>query len=51
MTYDKYKEAVAELTKLGKLRSESIQGQLDGTIPSTTEGQKRVPVRSLMHLR
>ena len=40
VTYDKYKEAVAELTKLGTLRAESIQGQLDGTIPSTTEGQK-----------
>lgn len=40
VTYDKYKAAVAELTKLGTLRAESIQGQLDGTIPSTTEGQK-----------
>ncbi|WP_222128643.1 CotH kinase family protein [Paenibacillus xylanexedens] len=40
VTYDKYKEAVTELTKLGTLRAESIQGQLDGTIPSTTEGQK-----------
>lgn len=40
VTYDKYKEAVAELTKLGTLRAESVQGQLDGTIPSTTEGQK-----------
>jgi spore coat protein CotH len=40
VTYDKYQEAVAELTKLGTLRAESIQGQLDGTIPSTSEGQK-----------
>lgn len=40
VTYDKYQEAVAQLTKLGTLRAESIQGQLDGTIPSTTEGQK-----------
>ncbi|WP_434750311.1 CotH kinase family protein [Paenibacillus amylolyticus] len=40
VTYEKYKEAVAELTKLGTLRAESIQGQLEGTIPSTTEGQK-----------
>lgn len=39
-TFDAYTKAVAELTKLGKLRAESIQGQLDGTIPSTTEGQK-----------
>ncbi|APO46039.1 spore coat protein CotH [Paenibacillus xylanexedens] len=40
VTYDKYEEAVAELTKLGTLRAESIQGQLDGDIPSTTEKQK-----------
>ncbi|WP_419888884.1 CotH kinase family protein [Paenibacillus xylanexedens] len=40
ITYDKYEEAVAELTKLGTLRAESIQGQLDGDIPSTTEKQK-----------
>ncbi|ULL18733.1 spore coat protein CotH [Paenibacillus sp. H1-7] len=39
-TYEEYKSAVAELTKLGTLRSESIQGQLKGEIPSTTEGQK-----------
>ncbi|MNF13267.1 hypothetical protein D3C80_2150400 [compost metagenome] len=28
------------MTKLGSLRAESIQGQLDGDIPSTTEKQK-----------
>ena len=39
-TFDAYKQAVAELTKLGTLRAESIQGQLSGTIPATTEGQK-----------
>lgn len=39
-TFEAYKQAVAELTKLGKLRAESIQGQLSGEIPSTTEGQK-----------
>ncbi|WP_276509722.1 CotH kinase family protein [Paenibacillus anseongensis] len=39
-TYDEYKAAVTELTKLGTLRSESIQGQLNGEIPSTTDGQK-----------
>ncbi|MFC3801198.1 CotH kinase family protein [Cohnella sp. GCM10012308] len=38
-TYDAYKAAVAELSKLGALRAESIQGQLDGNIPSTTDGQ------------
>lgn len=40
VTYDKYETAVTELTKLGTLRAESIQGQLDGDIPSTTEKQK-----------
>ncbi|MBB3114456.1 hypothetical protein FHS18_006577 [Paenibacillus phyllosphaerae] len=39
-TFEAYQEAVAELTKLGTLRAESIQGQLDGAIPSTTEGQQ-----------
>lgn len=39
-TFEAYKQAVAELTKLGTLRAESIQGQLSGGIPSTTEGQK-----------
>lgn len=39
-TYEKFEEAVAELTKLGTLRAESIQGQLSGEIPSTSEGQK-----------
>jgi len=38
--YDTYKTAVAELKKLGLLRAESIEGQLDGTIPSTSEGQR-----------
>ncbi|EPY04995.1 spore coat protein CotH [Paenibacillus alvei TS-15] len=40
-TFEAYKQAVAELTKLGTLRADSIQGQLSGEIPSTTEGQKR----------
>ncbi|WP_342551977.1 CotH kinase family protein [Paenibacillus sp. FSL R7-0652] len=43
VTYDKYKAAVAELTKLGTLRAESIQGQLDGTIPAAAEEQKSSP--------
>lgn len=38
-TYDQYTEAVAMIKKFGELRAESIQGQLDGSIPSTTEGQ------------
>ncbi|WP_135550792.1 CotH kinase family protein [Paenibacillus cymbidii] len=39
-TYEEYQTAVTELTKLGTLRAESIQGQLSGEIPSTTEGQQ-----------
>ncbi|MCU6710479.1 CotH kinase family protein [Paenibacillus sp. J5C_2022] len=39
-TFEAYKQAVVELTKLGTLRAESIQGQLNGEIPSTTEDQK-----------
>ncbi len=39
VTYDEYQKAVVELKELGTLRAESIQGQLDGTVPSTTEGQ------------
>lgn len=38
-SYEEYQAGVAELKKLGTLRGQSIQGQLDGTIPSTTEGQ------------
>ena len=38
--YDAYKEAIAELRALGLLRAESIEGQLNGTIPSTSDGQK-----------
>ena len=41
--YTSYQKAVTELKKLGLLRAESIQGQLDGTIPSTTEGQRTNP--------
>lgn len=37
--YDAYKAAVVELKKLGLLRGESIEGQLDGRIPSTSEEQ------------
>ncbi|WP_090574654.1 CotH kinase family protein [Paenibacillus sp. OV219] len=38
--YDKFQAAIVELKELGALRAKSIQGQLDGTIPSTTEAQK-----------
>lgn len=39
-TYEQYQKAVDALSQFCKLRMESIQGQLDGTIPSTTEGQE-----------
>jgi hypothetical protein len=42
-TYEEYQAAVTELKELGFLRAESIQGQLDGTIPSTTDGQTAEP--------
>jgi spore coat protein CotH len=42
-TYEEYKATVTELKELGVLRAESIQGQLDGTIPSTSEGQTSAP--------
>ncbi|MEK3884770.1 CotH kinase family protein [Paenibacillus sp. PL2-23] len=38
-TLEEFQAGVAELKKLGELRAQSIKGQLDGTIPSTTEGQ------------
>lgn len=38
-TYDQYQAAVDTLRAFGKLRAESIKGQLEGTIPSTSEGQ------------
>ncbi len=40
VTYDEYQKAVVELKELGALRAESVQGQLDGTVPSTTETQE-----------
>jgi spore coat protein CotH len=42
-TYDEYTEASDMLYETVKLRAESILGQLDGTIPSTDEGQKANP--------
>lgn len=38
-TYEEYEAALPELIKLGSLRAESIRGQLDGNIPSTSSGQ------------
>ena len=40
-SYDEYEMACETLYKAVMLRSESIKGQLDGTIPSTDEGQKQ----------
>ncbi len=42
-TYEQYQAAVETFKTLGNLRAESIQGQLDGTVPSTTEGQTQNP--------
>lgn len=39
-TYDEYKTGIENMKQFGLLRAQSIQGQLDGTIPSTTEGQE-----------
>ncbi len=42
-TYDQYVTGVEALKELCNLRAESIQGQLDGTVPSTTDGQTANP--------
>lgn len=42
-TFDEYNTAVEQLKELGNLRAQSIEGQLAGTIPSTTEGQEENP--------
>ncbi len=39
-SYDEYETAVETLYQVVKLRGQSIQGQLDGTIPSTEEAQR-----------
>lgn len=41
--YEAYEAAVIELKKLGLLRAESIEGQLNGTIPSTSAEQNANP--------
>ncbi|HBN82720.1 MAG TPA: hypothetical protein DDZ89_02650 [Clostridiales bacterium] len=38
-TFEEYKIAVSTFTTLGNLRAQSVQGQLDGTVPSTTAEQ------------
>jgi spore coat protein CotH len=42
-TYDEYQTAIQTLAEYGDLRAESILGQLNGTIPSTEEGQTEDP--------
>lgn len=38
-TYEEFEKGVEVLRTFCQLRSESVKGQLDGTIPSTSEGQ------------
>ena len=38
-TYEEFEKGVAALKEFCALRSESVEGQLNGTIPSTKEGQ------------
>ena len=38
-TYEQYETSLPHLIELGRLRAESIKGQLHGTIPSTSGGQ------------
>jgi hypothetical protein len=38
-THEQYEASLPHLIELGRLRAESIKGQLDGTIPSTSSGQ------------
>lgn len=39
-TYEEFKTGVEAIKSFCTFRAESVSGQLDGTIPSTTEGQK-----------
>lgn len=40
-SYAEYETALEALLSFGALRAESIQGQLDGSIPSTSDGQTK----------
>lgn len=46
-TYEEYQAGVAVLEQFCTLRAESISGQLEGTIPATTEGQAAQPTALL----
>ncbi len=39
-TYEEFQKGVAAIKSFCTLRAESVKGQLDGTIPSTSDGQK-----------
>ncbi len=39
-TYEEYQQSISEFIKLGNLRAKSIEGQLEGIIPSTNQGQE-----------
>ena len=43
ITYDQYQASLPVLIQLGNLRAQSLAGQLEGNIPSTTEGQSGQP--------
>lgn len=38
-TYEEFQKGVTAISEFCRLRAESVKGQLDGTIPSTSEGQ------------
>jgi len=40
-SYEEYKKAISAFSVLGDLRAQSVQGQLDGSIPSTTAAQNQ----------
>ena len=40
-TYEEFKEGISTLKEFCLLRAQSISGQLDGSIPSTSDGQKQ----------
>lgn len=39
-TYEEFQKGVTAIKSFCELRAESVKGQLDGTIPSTSDGQK-----------
>jgi spore coat protein CotH len=42
-SYEEYEKAVKSFITLGNLRAESVEGQIQGTVPSTTAEQKANP--------